>query len=100
MAEHTPHTPTPWLYCHQDKRGDLATVCYVADFCVTADTPSYEFHGTPEQDAAFIVRAVNSHDALVDILTELLGADGHDAFEEAFWERARAALSLAQPEGK
>ena len=54
------HTPTPW---HQYASG---TMIHGADGYYIGVTQSK----TPEADAAFIVRAVNSHDALVKSLEE------------------------------
>ena len=57
---------------------------------------------TAQANAALIVRAVNSHDALRDALAEML-ADAETMREpyrnEAICERARAALALAEDEG-
>jgi hypothetical protein len=70
------HTPTPWKYdnipgkdrygfpCHLHRIGTDAENAYVLDM--------EDRHATDNADAAFIVRAVNNHDALVEALDRLL----------------------------
>ena len=95
----TKHTPLPWRvgrnstdYCvfHGDEK-------FVAD-CDTSD----DMEGTDEDiaNAAIIVRAVNSHAALVDAVKTLslvlkaACSDSRGAVADAL-EKADAALSLA-----
>lgn len=63
----TEHTPTPWIFdgfnALQIFDGDLNLICYVVGgqgYRTNEDTAKY--------NAAFIVRAVNAHDALVEAL--------------------------------
>lgn len=63
------HTPTPWVY---DKRngeilGDDAGQYVIRDLRVDADVLAVR----QQNDASFIVRAVNSHEALLEIVKEL-----------------------------
>lgn len=64
---------------------DGSTVCTAHDL--------FEFApGVAEQ----IVRAVNSHDALVQALTDLMAwAEQTGGWDAPCWDRARAALALA-----
>ena len=97
------HTPTPWAL------GDCAIISTV-DWLIEPNASDGE-QGIPttvinltgacggnDGDPAFIVKAVNSHDALVSSLRELLkqyGADDIDEFNAAL-TRAEVALELAE----
>lgn len=104
MSE-TKHTPTPWYLADDD---DCRICCPEEDVC-TADTHRDEY--SPDEDeaianAAFIVRAVNSHDALVEALQSLLdetlncvddGTLPRDAVDNnAGVKKARTALAKAR----
>ncbi|MCK8788244.1 hypothetical protein M0638_28235, partial [Roseomonas sp. NAR14] len=64
----TKHTPMPWSIDQDGKtalitsNGELIAECGISDLPVKQD----------QANAAFIVRAVNAHDALVAALRELL----------------------------
>lgn len=107
----TEHTPTPWRI-EAVARGAFSIL---AGNQPTAIAETYEPNQSmrvwtgaddPRANAAFIVRAVNAHDALVEALSELLA--NHVALVECGdcgnWDvetekeviQARAALSLAK----
>lgn len=67
MSEQT-HTPTPWMADGPmvSKAGTLICVADCED--LAKDMPDEE----AEANAAFIVRACNSHDALISVLKEYL----------------------------
>ena len=74
MTKTANHTPTPWRRDETDEscfvipRNDLQTVqivCVLGEHSDVADATDYA-------NAAFIVRAVNSHDALVEALEAVL----------------------------
>ena len=68
MTQETKHTPTPWevetnpnikIYI----RAGTKEICHMCEG---------DLYGRPDVNAAFIVRACNSHDALVEALKALL----------------------------
>lgn len=64
------HTDTPWKINAGD---DCPTVCFVGDVkIVAAKLRGYDLHENDEIDAAFIVRAVNAHDDLVEALRSIV----------------------------
>jgi hypothetical protein len=84
-----PHTPTPWNYDDENGRvydneaGELVAVC---DFV---------------PDAAFIVKAVNSHEELVDTLRFILEMDAKQGADRNMPVAIRLAKQvLAKAEGK
>ena len=96
----TNHTPTPW-FVHDGNRNLVVT----ATNCIVADALGTDFDSETERaNAAFIVRAANSHDQLVALLEEVVEAyEAHDrsAFCQAgadndLVKRARAALAAAE----
>ncbi len=104
MAEHTPHTPTPWKLgrfgsiaggpLHEKTNG--MTQSQIVS-CTTGENMTAEER---DANAAFIVRAVNSFEALVQALADLVRAASTDRVSKAHIKAGEAALSLAQPEGK
>ena len=60
------HTPLPWAVMSSDQWHDMnsgnapSSVFHIGDYTVVTDSPSYEFHESDADDAAFIVRAVNA----------------------------------------
>lgn len=62
------HTPTPWNISHVRTTEDTAMIVGGEGFEPIADV-------TEDGDAAFIVQAVNNHDALVKALEDLQSAD-------------------------
>lgn len=91
------HTPTPWFAngpCDiVAKNPDGSGYIVLAHFTHTA-LPKKE----KEANAAYIVRAVNSHAQLVEALTELadyLDDSGHK--ELPLTAKARSVLVLAEP---
>lgn len=91
----TAHTPTPWKY-------DGSDGIYIEGI---TGGKYYVVGGIQDKDAAFIVLAVNSHDALVKALDDTLeflernsgrwdGINGRHP--NAVAEDARAALRLAR----
>ena len=87
------HTPTPW------RLGRWGTsIVGPAGDVIALEGP----HAAPEHDLAFIVRAVNAHDALVEALQAIL----YETNEERRWDiqgflnaitKARAALAQVEP---
>lgn len=87
----TEHTPTPWTK-QKCRCGDpLCRSWTVSGIC----SPQIS-----EANAAFIVRAVNAHDALVKVLAEARDyyTDGNELgeFEQGLYQRIDAALRLAK----
>lgn len=106
MAE---HTPTPWFSDRKFVVGPRPSTDDQSDgmLCGVADV----YGENAKEDAEFIVRAVNSHDALVKAMTELLehaesqgdfkngvshnGVDEGEVFASGLFDAARAALASA-----
>ncbi len=98
------HTPTPWSCkymfqgSHTPKRADIKgppghrEVAAVYWHVVDSD------HETALANAAFIVRAVNSHAALVEALEDVLSLyfAASQTPDMNFVNKARAALTLAK----
>lgn len=84
------HTPTPWT---TEMVGNHQWIS--APFLLMADFGSGE---QGKLDAAFIVKAVNSHEALVEALKHLIHASSKDAITVGDVMIARAALKLAGEE--
>ncbi len=118
MAEHTPHTPTPWKTIAPKKAGgalgDYGDVGIDAggiaigemwEHCPARNNPAGYLQNAAA-NAAFIVRAVNSFEAMREALVRIMALAVADDLPERSSEwlesvaDARAALSLAQPEGK
>jgi len=79
------HTPTPWAYRPNEfddwgwiraANGDLVAVAKASPWLTAEDFTLFrEIKSDPAiANAAFIVRACNSHDALVEALTKLISA--------------------------
>lgn len=96
------HTPTPWAVDYLDKHGQRVVrsehieVCTCWHHCVGA------IEKEMEANAALIVKAVNSHQALVDALRDVLSmldqnntAPGKFLYSQERIAKARAALALA-----
>lgn len=94
------HTPTPWRVIQGYERSPTVGI----------DSDSlritYEDAFLSEHDAAFAVRAANSHDALVEALADFVGMgegygwdDAHTG-REILMRNARAALALAKGEAE
>ena len=104
------HTPTPWQVCcaTDDTCGRYDIDAWDTDESVTVASchAQYEGHNS-EANAKLIVRAVNSHQILIDALREMLepGEIGLDDLLELGYlpepqsaAKARAALALAEGE--
>lgn len=100
------HTPTPWRFQRKnfivgDEHDDMATIVAEVDF---GDTKKEAQIG--EANARFIVRAVNSHEALVTACRNglqsrivLLGECGHEPPVDSCTTCGfRSALALAEKE--
>lgn len=101
------HTPTPWsiegkLNKHQEgllitSRDGLSIVCEMS-----GGLPFYEV----EANAAFIVRAVNSHEALINALKEVSNAANvcaaHDQLNASYWFAKQKIVNeaIAQAEAR
>jgi hypothetical protein len=112
----TQHTPTPWYYDAETKtiraksREAFDKSTQMGDYrgCIVADLSEAigeREHAIPEAEAnaAFIVRAVNSHDALLEVLDAALTWWHSDVRriqvkEPAWLESARAAIRKAKRE--
>lgn len=100
MTQETKHTPTPWYvknygtHWNNPDIEDIA-VCYGDDDEHICDTV-YE-----EADAAFIVRAVNSHEDLISALQEIHDGISSCMGDPAFFEiKEKAAEALAKARGE
>jgi len=110
------HTPTPWFVGCQN---DALFIVSGRPPALNNDHPWHEaprvavarVYGPAEGDclpvnadanAAFIVRAVNSHEALVEALSNLVGVIDEcqdiDPINSDYYAAARAAISLAKGE--
>lgn len=108
------HTPTPWAAEEGTIHHIGHTVITAAHAGMTSNTPLAKVSHLGDEesaraDAAFIVRAVNSHDQLVEALEKIMGIAGccvsqripsddkiiADHIEEIY-DNARAALSAAK----
>jgi hypothetical protein len=104
------HTPTPWFVRNMsDTTTSKEAFCerYTIEVCsdglrsVLADIREVnmcpEHGGTAEANAAYIVKAVNSHAALVSALSTILNANPDWEEELPDWyAQARAALAQAE----
>lgn len=102
----TNHTPTPW---HLTDNGSFFEIVvpwndrpdYVSHYCPTVCQVMYEGNDgvNGKADAAFIVKAVNAHELLVNALAALLQdiEDHRGGYYNEFdsEEQARAALAAA-----
>lgn len=102
------HTPTPWQLSPDDKtciwghRVNDATGITASYFFTLAETMGYKTER--EANAAFIVRACNSHAQLVDALDDCQGVldylnrqlAGKSVAVRIVLDKARAALTAAQ----
>ena len=93
------HTPTPW--CTEPGTGTLE-IWRVdsSDLIATLDIPSAAEGPTVQANAHFIVTAANSHQALVDALTDALEClsrlpDADGAYRVTCISQARDALRQA-----
>jgi hypothetical protein len=85
------HTPTPWKAIPIGEKSDEPTVCYVGDCRIVVEgARRYDDHAEDQQDAEFIVRAVNSLPALVKAL-ERISRDARDRSERAAFRLAMIA---------
>jgi hypothetical protein len=90
MTNETKHTPTPW-----HRAGDY--IVSEDEIAVAEITNPCLASQTEDANAAFIVRAVNAHEALVRALRELIEAAEEDGRPDRPCVRvARAALALAE----
>jgi hypothetical protein len=98
MNKTTNHTPLPW---HIEKSGDgryaiedASGTIRIALMC-DSDSDAEEL-----ADAALIVRAVNSHQALVSVLQRIAAEVNALDMSPVLWDDMHAALALAQGEQK
>lgn len=68
----TQHTPTPKLYAFQNVVTDKENYSFDENGTRYGDTPNIAFQMETTEQAAFIVRACNSHDALVAALEKVV----------------------------
>ena len=85
-------TPRPWT----TDMGNNVWSCVYKGTLIAEMAPGHD-HEVEDANAELIVRAVNSHDAMLTSLKELLARD------PGLWtpaiERARAAIRIAEGEG-
>jgi hypothetical protein len=107
MTDQPKHTPTPWLaegktvYALNENGTNRFSALVQAGF--EFDGRRYKMPASPEEieaNAAFIVRACNSHDALVKVaknLRDYLG-EGRKLGDDTEWfaDKVSAALKLAE----
>ncbi len=106
--EKAKHTPTPWISgCVKTSIGRCFKIgaekiidCGHGAMCLYDDETSLNplSHDEIEANAAFIVRAVNNHDALVEALGGLLEAQRSTMEETRARFNARSALSKSKGE--
>ena len=102
----TDHTPTPWTFgngekfpfvIRHDSDGLGSHIAYIA----CQEVICKEHGGTPEANAAFIVRAVNAHEELLEACKcagdALLANEGDPIKREALRQLREA---IAKSEGK
>lgn len=99
----TAHTPTPWaqgITCATDGSRYITADCGTKYHRRKIVAEAEEGPGA-QDNAAFIVRACNAHDALVEALEGLLTippSEPQDGPMSNWPEKARAALTLARGE--
>lgn len=86
------HTPTPWQVATHDTNRRIVDKDWHS-VCIATPKPS-----KPESwaNAAFIVRAVNSHAALVAALQSIADSGHLESCNDTIRDRALAALALAK----
>ena len=90
----TKHTPTPWTYDQAESNGSFWIITDKETWVPRiAQVPNYD--GMPNvANAAFIVKAVNNHDKLVEALRMCVDRmDGEYGFDGPEMDAARAALT-------
>lgn len=95
------HTPTPYSYTHN--AGTQGDYVIYNESMITEDKPgAIAGYAATEANAALIVRAVNSHDALVeaaqlarDFMASIAGNDALTDNEQQVYDACTAALKLA-----
>lgn len=87
----TTHTPTPW----EVMNGVQITTIDTSAGCIATTHKNAHRDSTPEVDAAFIVRAVNSHEALLEAAKAMQITLAMDGKSRIAWDKA-----IAQAEGK
>jgi len=70
------------LYAYKNYISDKKTFGFDDNGSRIGDTPNFIIDAGSEEIAAFIVRAVNAHDALVEALDEMLGNCTGQNFED------------------
>lgn len=103
----TAHTPTPWVYIAGKKGGGkMGSGNFHGTFAQISVRPdgeisnceSFTIHTqNSNEDAAFIVKACNAHDELVEALTDLMRARVRDNEVGPVTAKARAILAKVQP---
>lgn len=88
--------PTPWTYDEAGAMYDSAGFLVIDHFEATGDDIARKVDAF-----RLIVRAVNSHDALVEALENMIGEFCNTNFDRAYsYKKAVAALALAKGETK
>lgn len=82
------HTPTPWEACERGDYYDDGVVIIGDDLRVAVVNR--------EEDAAFIVRAVNNHDKLAKALHLVAHSGKFQCFDDAAWDVVNDALASLQ----
>ena len=99
MSNSAPHTPTPWRLDHSHISAWADAPRYGRVF--TCDIGHSDWHKAKNSpglaNAAFIVRAVNSHDAMLDVLVDVWFhlSDTTDPTLRKIADNARAVLDKA-----
>lgn len=79
------HTPTPWRHTDAGIVSGGRVIC-------EAPIHYLESHKHWPENAEFITRACNNHDALLAALTDILGTFSGECYD---WQPARAAIAAA-----
>lgn len=107
MKTKTQHTPTPWIQEGRQVKGgeyqaesiDVSLSGKSGNVKMTTAHRVY-FRCLHEEDAEFIVRAVNSHEALLEAAKSFLGVSPSDNYDLGYQEnREVLAKVIAQAEG-
>ena len=96
------HTPTPWsVEAYETKRGLTEPDLYEVwgDSHKIADVPKWPCDNSAAHDAAFIVRACNLYDELVEALTlvaELSDRNDYETYFDSIHKIVRPVLARAR----
>lgn len=98
------HTPTPWEISRSKYKGQehlgLRNVDSLTEAVWRVDSGAGLNPARDEANAAFIVRAVNAHDELVEALSDIVHSVGGDTGFARQQRMKKARAAIAKAEGK